>query len=104
MLLFSDPNADPNGSGQRKGLYRTGEDAPHGLCCLELGVGGHMGVGVQREARRVVTEHRGHRFHVHAILERHRREGVTQVMEAPASGGTAFDRAKAARKRARAAP
>ena len=29
---------------------------------------------------------------------------LTQVMEAPASGGTAFDRAKAARKRARAAP
>ena len=31
-------------------------------------------------------------------------EGVAQVMKAPASGGTAFDRAKAARKRARAAP
>ena len=29
---------------------------------------------------------------------------VAQVMKAPASGGTAFDRAKAARKRARAAP
>ena len=29
---------------------------------------------------------------------------MTQVMEAPASGDTAFDRAKAARKRARAAP
>ena len=63
-----------------------------------------MGVGVQREPRRVVAQHRGHRFYVHAVLERHRREGVTQVMEAPASGGTAFDRAKAARKRARAAP
>ena len=35
-----------------------------------------MGVGVQREARRVVTEHGGHRFYVHAVLERHRREGV----------------------------
>ena len=29
---------------------------------------------------------------------------VAEVMKAPASGGTAFDRAKAARKRARAAP
>ena len=35
-----------------------------------------MSVGVQREACRVVTQHRGHRFHVHAVLERHRREGV----------------------------
>ena len=63
-----------------------------------------MGVGVQRKARRVVTKHRGHRFHVYAVLQGHGCEGVTEVMEAPASGGTAFDRAKAARKRARAAP
>ena len=63
-----------------------------------------MGVGVQRETRRVVAQHRGHRFYVHAVLERHGREGVAEVMKAPASGGTAFDRAKAARKRARAAP
>ena len=81
-----------------------GEDAPHGLGGFQLGVGGDVGVGVQRETRGVVAQHRGHRFYVHAILERHRREGVTQVMEAPASGGTAFDRAKAARKRARVAP
>ena len=43
---------------------------------LELRIGGDVGVGVQREARRVVTEHGGHRFYVHAVLERHRREGV----------------------------
>ena len=72
--------------------------------CLELRVGGDVGVGVQREARRVVTQHRGHGLHVHAVLQCHRREGVTEVVEAPTSGGTAFDRAKAARKRARAAP
>ena len=35
-----------------------------------------MGVGVQRETRGVVTQHRGHGLHVHAVLERHRREGV----------------------------
>ena len=104
MPLFSDPNADPNGSGQRKGLYRTGEDAPNCLRRFQLGVGGHMSVGVQRETRRVVAQHGGHRFYIHAVLERHRREGVAQVMKAPASGGTAFDRAKVARKRARAAP
>ena len=63
-----------------------------------------MGVSVQREACGVMTKHRGHGFYVHAVLQRHRCEGVAQVMKAPASGGTAFDRAKAARKRARAAP
>ena len=63
-----------------------------------------MGVGIQREPRRVVAQHGGHRFYIHAVLERHRCESVSEVMEAPASGGTAFDRAKAARKRARAAP
>ena len=48
---------------------------------LELCVGGHMGVGVQRETRGVVTQHRGHGLHVHAVLERHRREGVPQIVE-----------------------
>lgn len=41
-----------------------------------MGVGGDVGVGVQCETRGVVAQHRGHRFHVHAVLERHRREGV----------------------------
>ena len=71
---------------------------------FELGVGGDVGVGVQREARRVVTEHTADGLDVHAVLQGHGREGVAEVMEAPASGGTAFDRAKAARKRARATP
>ena len=51
---------------------------------LELGVGGDVGVGVQREARRVVTEHGGHGLDVHAVLQRHGREGVAQVMESDA--------------------
>ena len=63
-----------------------------------------MGVGVQREPRRVVAQHTADGLDVHAVLQGHGREGVAQVMEAPASGVTAFDRAKAARKRARAAP
>ena len=42
-----------------------------------MGVGGDVGVGVQREPSRVVAQHGGHRFHVHAVLERHRREGVS---------------------------
>ena len=39
-------------------------------------VGGDVSVGVQRETRRVVSQHRGHRFHVHAVLQGHGREGV----------------------------
>ena len=35
-----------------------------------------MGIGVQREARGVMTEHRGHGFYIHAVLQRHRCEGV----------------------------
>ena len=53
-----------------------GEDAPHGLRRLELGVSGDMGVGVQRKARGVVPEHTADRFYVHAVLQGHRREGV----------------------------
>ena len=60
-LLFSDPNADPNGSGQRKASDSTGEDIAHRLRRFELGIGGHMGVGVQCEACGVMTKHRGHR-------------------------------------------
>ena len=63
-----------------------------------------MGVGVQCEARRVVPEHTADGFHVHAVLQGQGRECVTQIMKAPVSGGAAFGRAKAARKRARAAP
>ena len=58
-----------------------GEDAPHGLGGFELGVGGDVGISVQREARRVVAQHGGHRFYIHAVLERHRRESVAQVVE-----------------------
>ena len=43
-----------------------------------------MGIGIQREARRVVTQHGGHRFHVHSVLQSHGCEGMTQVMEANA--------------------
>ena len=41
-----------------------------------MGVGGDVGVGVQRKARGVVTEHTADRFHVHAVLQGHGRKGV----------------------------
>ena len=43
-----------------------------------------MSVGVQREACGVVSEHTADRFHVHAVLQGHRREGVAEVVEADA--------------------
>ena len=49
---------------------------------FELGVGGHMSVGVQREACGVMSQHGGHGFHVHAVLECHGGECVSEVMEA----------------------
>ena len=41
-----------------------------------MGVGGDMGVGIQREARRVVPQHTADGLDVHAVLQGHGREGV----------------------------
>ena len=43
-----------------------------------------MGVGVQREARRVVTQHTADGLDVHAVLQGHGREGVAEVVETDA--------------------
>ena len=43
---------------------------------FELGVSGHMSVGVQRKTRRVVTQHTADGLDVHAVLQGHGREGV----------------------------
>ena len=76
VSLFSDPNADPNGSGQRKASDGTGEDIAHCLRRFHLRVGGDVGVSVQREPRRVVAQHTADGLDVHAVLQGHRREGV----------------------------
>ena len=44
--------------------------------CFHLRVRGDMGIGVQREARRVVTQHTADGLDVHAVLQGHGREGV----------------------------
>ena len=46
------------------------------MCRLELGVGGDVGVGVQREPRRVVAQHTADGVDVHTVLEGQRGEGV----------------------------
>ena len=78
--------------GQRNGtntcrtitlLWRHSSIA-HRLGGFELGVGGDVGVGIQRETRGVVPEHTADGFHVHAVLQGHGCEGVAQVMKADA--------------------
>ena len=51
---------------------------------FQLGVGGDVGVGVQREPRRVVAQHTADGLDVHAVLQGHGCEGVTEVMESDA--------------------
>ena len=43
---------------------------------FELRVSGDVGVGVQREPRRVVAQHTADGLDVHAVLQGHGREGV----------------------------
>ena len=43
-----------------------------------------MGVGVQSEAGGEVAQHAGNGLDVHAVLQRQRREGMAQVVEADA--------------------
>ena len=49
-----------------------------------------MGVGVQREARRVVTQHTADGFHIHAVLQCQRCEGVTEIVESDAGQPSPF--------------
>ena len=49
-----------------------------------------MGVGVQREARRVVTQHTADGLDVHAVLQGHGREGVAEVVKADAGQPSPF--------------
>ena len=48
----------------------------HSLGCLTLSGAGHMGVGIEGEPRREVTQHTGHRLDVHSILQGQGGEGV----------------------------
>ena len=57
---------------------------------FQLGVGGDVGVGVQREPRRVVAQHTADGLDVHAVLQGHGREGVTEVMKAYAGQPSPF--------------
>ena len=52
------------------------------LSRTSLHIVGDVRIGVQREARAVVTQHTGQGFHIHAAGNCHRCEGVSEIMEA----------------------
>ena len=61
---------------ERSGPETTGEDTAHRLGRLALGGRGHVGVGVQGEPRAEVSQHPGHRFHIHPVLQGQGGKGV----------------------------
>ena len=73
----SDPDFDPYRNVERKGSGNAGEDGAHGVGRFPLGVGGDVGVSVQRKARRIVPQHPGDCFYVHTVLHSQRGERVT---------------------------
>ena len=57
------------------------DDAADGIGSVLLHLGRGVGVGVQREPRRVVAQRAGQRFHVYPAFQRQRGEGVSEIME-----------------------
>ena len=82
LPFSSDPNRDPYGISERSGPKTAGEDPAHGPGRLALGGCGHMGVGVQGEPGRVMSQHPGHRFHVYPVLEGQGGKCVPKLVEA----------------------
>ena len=56
-------------------------EVPHGFRCFVLLLPGGVGVGAESESRVVVAQHAGHRFDIHAVLQRQGCEGVSEVMK-----------------------
>ena len=94
-----DPNRDPDGSKIRPGggvsasgsscfleeifrsLQRRRQNLLHGPGRFLLGRRGDVGVGVQGEACREVSQHPGHRLDVHAVLKGQGGERVPEIVE-----------------------
>ena len=57
-------------------LEHLWHDLSDGSSRFLLHSAGRVRVDIQREARAAVAEHGGNRFHVHAVLQGHGREGV----------------------------
>ena len=88
-LTHTGKGAESTGQGQT-GIFLSGpvflphllaDDPADGVGSVLLHLRRGVGVGIQREPRRVVTQGTGQRFHVHPAFQRQRGEGVAQVME-----------------------
>ena len=75
---------DPHGNSERLGLESTGEGTPHRVRRLLLHGGGDVGVGVQGESCRIMAQHGGEGFHIHAVLQGQHRKCVTKVCQCQA--------------------
>ena len=62
-------------------LHDLCHEAAHGLCGLVLLLPCGMSIGAERKSGIVVPQHTADRFHIDAILERQRGEGVPQIMK-----------------------
>ena len=62
-------------------LHDLSHEVAHGFCCLILNLPGGVGVGAEGEACIVVAQHTADGFHVYAVLEGYRGEGVAQAVE-----------------------
>ena len=62
-------------------LHDLGHKISHGFCCLVLDLAGGVGVGAEGEACIVVAQHTADRFHVYAVLEGDRGEGVAEAVQ-----------------------
>ena len=88
-LTHTGKGAESTGQGQT-GIFLSGpvfsahllaDDAADGVGSVLFHLGCGVGVGVQREPCRIVTQRAGQRFHVHPAFQGQCGEGVAQVME-----------------------
>ena len=89
ILTHTGKGAESTGQGQT-GIFLSGpvfsahllaDDPADGVCGVLLHLRRGMGVGVQREPRRVVAQRAGQRFHVHPAFQGQRGEGVAQIVK-----------------------
>ena len=78
----SDPSRDPYQISERKSPESAGEEIPHRIRCLFLHGGRDVGVGIEGKPGRVMAQHSGEGFYVHAVLQGQHRKCVAKVVEA----------------------
>ena len=83
-LTHTGKGAESTGQGQT-GIFLSGpvfsahllaDDPTDGVCGVLLHLGRGVGIGVQREPRRIVAQRAGERFHIHAAFQGQRGEGM----------------------------